>query len=307
MIQWPDGIVADDRGRAMRQIPQEQTHVTSSLWISEDGFARRRFYNAWSDEFSWGEALDVKLDEQGRVCAQHEGKDCELEFLIAIAWLKQDRPNFSKRVLKIVDADGCVAHNLKWAHAEDDDEEEEDFADETWEPLSIHPFRLPKQYMRSNRNRVKTAEGIVTHGNFYKDKRFVALDKYGLFELREDNQPVSFPSRAFASAAHGLLSGLTPHEYSLQANLTVDTAWTYMTKSLAFVDVHDALFWMRRFIDPALFSRMESMHRDNDVLLGQKLTALRTHMKLLGIEPDAMMSQLRMCRTAFSLLKTHPA
>jgi len=87
MIAWRDGLERGPDGPA-RQVPTR--HVwTSTVWVTKDGTARRRFFNPISGEWNWApEMLNLVEDEMG-----NSGYALDwftsVERAIALAWRKR--------------------------------------------------------------------------------------------------------------------------------------------------------------------------------------------------------------------------
>ena len=60
MIHWRDGLEESPGGIA-RELVQPRVW-NSTVWITRDGTACRRYYNSQTNTWTWGEVLDVTFD-----------------------------------------------------------------------------------------------------------------------------------------------------------------------------------------------------------------------------------------------------
>ena len=116
MIAWPDGVERSPAGPA-REFVQPRVW-SSSVWITTDGAAYRRYYNPVTRAWGAWEPLDAVLDdEQQRVGYALSGWTSS-EACIATAWLHR-RPG-SRAHVRVLDPGAPDAHHLAWGEPEGD-------------------------------------------------------------------------------------------------------------------------------------------------------------------------------------------
>ena len=109
MIDWPDGVEEGPDGAA-RELPQR--HVwASAVWITQDGVARRRWFNVVAKTWRWDDAPLPFVFEDGRL-GLVLGSFISLERAIATAWLHR-HPISGPAVRELFDVfkptDGAIA------------------------------------------------------------------------------------------------------------------------------------------------------------------------------------------------------
>jgi hypothetical protein len=274
MIEHMEGVEEDPDHRAMRQVPSGRGDALgNTLWISEDGCMRRKFYNPWQRAWTWGKLQTPTFDDQGAVCGYLDGRKETIEKMIAFSWLRRRKPGVGSICRHDV-REPTIAHNLYWEDDRDDDDDDDD-DDESWKRLVWSPHGIPcdDRYLVSSRLRVRTPEGLVLRGNHFKNvSEFCAVGGL-LVDLRAAYHNVRLPRIApsIRYAAQALLAGCTPSEYAAQEGLQDATAWTYFCKAVAYIDPDDALEWGTRFVDKHVCDALLRLHHEGDATLGGKL------------------------------------
>lgn len=87
MIAWEDGIERSPYGSALREVVQPNAW-SSSVWITADGYAYRRFHNAITKTWGEWEGVPTALDLfQQRIGYHLEGGWMSVEQAIGVvAW-----------------------------------------------------------------------------------------------------------------------------------------------------------------------------------------------------------------------------
>ena len=86
-----DAVEEDPDGIPMRQLPCNK-NFSSSLWISENGMVRRRFYNIFNEVWTWGEILNPHVEENsGKSFIYFDNKKISLVRAVALAWLPNSK------------------------------------------------------------------------------------------------------------------------------------------------------------------------------------------------------------------------
>ena len=153
MISWPDGLELGPDNLPYRQLPEE-TVWSSTVWVSNNGVVRRRYLNAVSSTWNWGEPFPLTLSGDGRVgiFVDHW---MGLERVIALAW--RCRAPESQSSVSILPNKPCRAKHVRWA-AEEDGEEVVDVTGEKWKALDWYCgiARCDRQYLISTKGRLKS-------------------------------------------------------------------------------------------------------------------------------------------------------
>lgn len=315
MISWPSGVEDGPDGLAMREVPT--TSISSSLWISEEGAVRRRFYNPVSRIWVWKKELESPmLSEKNQVCININGRMTPLSVAIALAWVKRRR-NCVRRVPLFREDTEIVAHNLKW-HSDDGSSESDDdscfseHSDEAWEPFEATGkiIRGTTGYKISSRGRLKSPQGSVTRGHWLDaTTRVAAVRNVGIVNLQTLQ---SLQDRAFSkvlplhieSAALALLEGLTPSDFAKSKNISQSTAWSYMSVAVSYLEPPElALECVEVIVGAELLAFLKSLSDEKNEILGHSLTRLA---ELAGnfVKCSFSMAELRLARAAVILQKS---
>lgn len=121
-----NGIEDSPDGEAMRQVPSVFIPWSQTVWVSETGTVRNRYFDVVSETWKWGK---IRLSVTGR-CDRlgHSvyGRFRTVEQIIALAWVPRKTP--MKRMVQICHrkCEGLVAHNLYWSDEPSYDDEDDD-------------------------------------------------------------------------------------------------------------------------------------------------------------------------------------
>lgn len=293
MIDWPDGVEESPAGQA-REVVQRQVW-SSSVWITRDGAASRRFYNAVTGAWRW-EDMALQLNAAGERVGYHLAAGwTSVEQCIATAWLHR-RLGSAARV-RVVDPSTPDADHIAWGEGESDPEAG-DFDGEVWLPLRWSCGRAPcdSRYKISSHGRLwspytgRATRGFAAHG-----ARWAAARGAGLVNLHAAaglaKAEVKVPPRVF-HAYQAIISGVSPQEHAERHRLTcTKLAWDYMNVALPLVP--DSLYG-RELVDHDLWRALESLR--GDARLGGRLLKLHPVVaRLTG--RDVSMEELRFART----------
>lgn len=309
MIESLEGVEDDPGGRAMRQVPTSGSDAFgNALWISEDGSMRRRHYNPWSRQWSWGDMLNFCLNDADQLCGYLDGRKETVERLIAYAWLKRRKPGVAP-VLKRDDSEPTLAHNLYWADCanDDGDDGDDDHAEEVWKRLSWsnNGVVCDDTYHISSNLRIKTPQNVILRGNHFKHHGlFCAIKHSGLVQLEAAFRNVSVQRLppCIKLAAEALLTGHTPHEFAAATHISTVTSWTYYARAASAVDPRDALEWGKHFLDIPLYEVVLRLHHDDDPVLGERLLVLAERLSI----SSSKLAELRFVVSCVKRLKLCP-
>ena len=307
MISWPDGLELGPDDLPYRQLPEE-TVWSSTVWVSNNGVVRRRYFNAVSSTWTWGEPFPLTLSGDGRVgiFVDHW---MSLERVIALAW-RCCAPE-SQSSVSILPNKPCRAKHVRWA-AEEDGEEVVDATREKWKALDWYCgiARCDRQYLISTKGRLKSPfTGAITRGHIYEGQRWAAVKHAGLVpldtaaRLRRD---VVYIPPYLAQARQALLTGHTPAELA-ELGVATSTAWNYFCRAAEMVNTAELLRLVPRLVSKELWKALQQVQDDR---LGGPLKALMEAVKeRLPRDPgddDETWSQLRIARLALVAKTVRP-
>ena len=292
MIRWQDGV--EHHGDTpLREIVQPNVW-SSSVWISQDGEAYRKYYNPVARTWGEWEGIPVSLDQErgARLGYSLPTGWKSIEACIATAWLHRD-PG-SRCHTRITDLPPN-ARNISWGEGETDSESG-DFSGERWKSLKWHcgQVECDPRYRISSHGRLKNPEGVVTRGFSAHGTRWAAVRGCGLVNLlaasglARDDVPV--PPRVYRAYV-SLSSGLSPEEHAERWKISERASWQYFCVAAPLVQGLSALG--RGIVSPGLWDALDSLK--GDPLLGGKLTDL--HAEVSSRIGDVSMEELRFART----------
>lgn len=287
-VTWADGIERAPDGAPAREIPQPFTW-NSSLWITDQGVAYRRYYNAIARAHTW-EALNLCDDDTGR-WGYHVPAFATVEHAIALAW-RARAPDSRARVRTLDARQPPSADNVVWG--EEERELESCAPPETWSKLewSIGLVPCDGRYEISSKGRLRAPHGAVTRGHWCHGTRWAAVRGAGLVDLLAAAHlapnALTLPPR-LGYAYRAAEAGLTPPEYALATRIPEKRAWLHGTQVLPFL--RNAKDLVARDVRRVL----EGMR--DDPTLGGPLTPL--YEKVAPRMPrELSMDELRHARTA---------
>ena len=311
MQWWPSGIEQNEDG-VVRELPQR--HVwASSIWVTQDGVARRKWWNAVERHWHWdAEPLPlIVVDSRAGI---HAPGWISLERAICMAW-RLRAPESAHSIdevvrVRLVDtaddasvSDGGVgASTLRWAE-EEDSEEEGALPQETWKPLRGHVGAVPiaKGYWISSHGRLRDPRGRVTRGAWAFGRRWAAVAGGGLVDLWEAaGMDGGIPLPLSIRRARGaLLAGATPADLGRVSGVGEGTAWSYFCRAAVHVDGATLRQQVRALVGTQLWEAVQRL-RGHGVLGGPlsdlwEVVAPRLPPRLR--RDENAMSMLRLART----------
>lgn len=108
-------LVTDD-GIEVREIPMERRKCGASTWISRDGYAVQRYYNPWSEAWTFGEQKKITLVDDEMVLNIGSGRYTQTVRLvraIALAWLTYPKSSL-KYCARMISTGDVVVENIGW-------------------------------------------------------------------------------------------------------------------------------------------------------------------------------------------------
>lgn len=277
MIAWPYGLEKSKDG-SMREIPVR--HVwSSSLWITKDGTARRRYFNPLTQSWSWSETVtDHAFSSDGKQGLFLLDQWVPLATCISLAWIHR-LPGSETRTSPY-DAGPPHAETLKWVEmGSSDDERWDDDKDEVWRPLKwrIGIRHCPTSYQISSRARLKSPTGAVTSGFFAYDTMWASVRGAGLVDLlaaakKKPNSPTLRPYQRLAVDA--IVTGHPPSALSKDAGVKMSTAWSYFTQAAPYVPPSDLQRVGPNLVARDLWAVLFALQSEDDPVLGRSLLSL---------------------------------
>ena len=248
-MQWcPSGIEQNEDG-VVREVPTR--HVwASSMWIAQDGVARRKWWNPVERRWHWDAEPLPLIVVDGRA-GMHAPGWMSLERAICMAW-RLRAPESVHSIdevvrVRLVDTsddnvgsvdEGMSASTLRWV----EEEEEEDGAleGETWKPLKGRVGAVPigKGYSISSKGRLRDMRGRVTRGAVAFGWRWAAVAGAGLVDLYEAaglDGGIPLPL-SIRQARGAILSNATPADLARHTEIFLSTARSYFCRAAVHVE-----------------------------------------------------------------------
>lgn len=258
---------------------------SSTLWISKDGEAWKRYYNPISKAWHWGDegALDFVEGDQGNMGLYLDRGFTALEVVIALAWLHRE-PDTPMRV-EVKEGKPLHAKYIRWVEMEEH-EEEGAIKGEKWTPLRRWRCGLvpcAEGYEISNRGRLKSPGGEVTAGFWFEGMagptRFAAVKDCGLVDLWVAAKLIEafvYLRPYVKLTVDAMVTGKTPRDLTQVPGVSVelDTAWSYFRQAAEFMPPR--LLWQvaERVVDKYLLRLLLEMQKEDDERLGGQLNPL---------------------------------
>jgi len=273
-----DAVENDPDDNAMRQIPIEDSSWSSSIWISENAVIRKRYFNIFNNNWTWGKKMKHHIDEMGNPFIFVKHKKIDLVTAVAMAWIVNSK-NRKKPKFREDTNDSTLVMNIYWTDDESsDDISLEDSNSEEWTPLIYsHLSCAPKckSYEISNHGRIRNSYGEVSTGTFVNNENLVCL-KNGIvinlkkceersFHARSTSKPIKQPPR-LKKLIDAMKTNVSLIEYSKETKLQLSTIWTYIYDIVKDLDLEDAYDVAKRYISDsawnAIHTIFESEHED---------------------------------------------
>ena len=296
LITWDDGVEYIGK-RPIREIVQPSVW-NSSIWISPDGEAYRKYYNPVTKGWGEWEEVPFSLDQAGERMGIHLPQGwTSIETCIATAWLH--RAPGSKSHVRVVDPTKQDVTGIEWGEDETDPEGEQDsFRGEKWSPLRWHcgQAECDSRYKISTQGRLFSPHtGKVTRGFAALGTRWAAVKDVGLVNLLAAGgvvwEDVKVPPRVYRAYVH-IESGIHPSVHAARLGITEKAAWQYYSNAAPLI--HDLKEKGEKFVSPDVWDAMQSMR--DDPLLGGKLSDLQPQISRL-VGWDVPFEEIRFGRT----------
>jgi hypothetical protein len=275
IIAWADGVEYHE-GVALREIVHNVW--SSSVWISRDGQAYRKYYNAVTKTWGPFQPVPIALDASQNRFGIHLYAWMSLETAIATAWLHR-APDSTARVRSY--ADPPHVSTIEWGEPEEEEEEDEE---ERWRPLRWHCGLVPcdARYKIGDCGRLMNPKGDITRGFAALGTRWAAVKGAGLVNLlaaaRLTDHEVRVPPRVYR-AYIGISNGTRPDQHATRMRIPLKAAWDYYAlaapligkagKKIVNSDLRRVLEAMRN--DPRLGGRLLDLHPVVQRRLGRPL------------------------------------
>ena len=235
MISWEDGVEEGPDG-VCREIPQRSVYK-STLWITQDGVARRKHYDCQVKEWSWADdVVSYTTDENGRLGIWLENNFVSIENAMVRAWVRRIPESKCRVFLEDYNQEPCLS-NICVKDAELENPELPQ-GKEIWKKLRWKCGAVPcdKSYLISNFGRLKSPyTGNITSGSWWDGRRWGAVANCGLVDLTTASGLIPKEERlepAIRLAKNALLAGgYTPVELAGDQFYSESSAWTNTTKA----------------------------------------------------------------------------
>jgi hypothetical protein len=314
MQWWPSGVEQNVDG-VVREVPVR--HVwASSVWITQEGVARRKWWNPVERRWHWDAETLPLIVVDGRAGIHAPGW-MSLERAICMAW-RLRAPESVHSIdevvrVRLVDTvgdddassvdEGMSASTLRWAEEEEEEEEERTLPKETWKPLRWRVGAVPvgKGYSISSQGRLRDLRGRVTRGAWAFGRRWAAVAGAGLVDLYEAaGMDGGIPLPLSIRQARGaILANATPLELARAVGISEGTAWSYFCRAAVHVDGATLRLRARALVDLSIWEAVQRL-RGQSVLGGSLSDLWEAVAPRLPprVRRDAhAMSMLRLART----------
>lgn len=277
MIAWKPGLERSPDGNRVREIPTRHTW-SSTLHISKDGVAWRRFFNPITQVWNWAEkpqnyALGV---DNTRLGISILDQWVPLSTAVCLAWKHRLPGSPTKSILE----QGFTIHtdHLRWTEP-GSNKEQGVIEDEIWSPLKYRCGirNCPQSYKISNRGRIKSPTGQITSGFYALDTMWAAVKGAGLVDLLLacGNKPNAPQLRPYQSlTVNCIMTGNTPKDLSSDCAIALSTAWSYFTQCAVFIQASDLQRIGPNLISRDVWSILHILQSENEPLLGGTLKEL---------------------------------
>ena len=305
-IKWRDGLEMGPDGEC-REMVQRLPVWTTTIWVTRDGAARRRYFNPILKIWTWDDTLMsvVENDECQLGIYTAPGYFVSLEHCIARAWLKLLPDSYPRA--QVLPGRPIHKDYIEWQHEDSDTEEEEAEPGETWRQLKwrIGPVECPPTYKISSKGRLMNPRGRITSGFWFDGRYWAAVRNCGLVDLTtaarlRDN--VVYLQPALKMAADALLTGHTPRDIATAAGISLETAWSYVTRCAQYLPVSQLRSHVPLLVSRDLWAALNEMKEDENPVLGMSLKdlmeELEEHLDETGefFSSDKQYNQLRLAR-----------
>ena len=290
MIAWRDGIEHVD-GAPVRELVQPNVW-TSSVWISRDGAAFRKYFNTQTRQWSAWEDVPFSLDHEMQTrLGVDVGGWKSVATAVATAWCYR-APN-SRAYATMRGGDPSTA---AWNEPELDPEEG-DFRGETWKPLRWRcgAVDCDPRYEISSHGRLRNPRGEVTRGFAAHGTRWAACKGTGLVDLLQAAHLVRAEKKVAPRIYHAycaVSSSVPVHEYAVRMRLTDKLAWDHY--NLAAPLVHRLHVHGRPLVSPDVWRALVELR--GTPVLGGRLLDLHP-MVCARVRREIPMEELRFART----------
>lgn len=265
-----DAIENDPENNPMRQIPLK-SGFSSSIWISELGVIRRRYYNSFNETWRWGNIMNPHVDDNGKVFVYLRNRKINIELLIAMAWL----PNPKNRKLpKLKDiSEGSSISNMIWSDDSEDDEfilENEE--EESWKNIERNPTIFPtcESYQISSTGRIKNKYGEISEGTFVQDEKVVCLPDQGIVNIQDlvsqhfnsNNSNKKNMQPRLEKLLEALRNEKKIEQYAEENSIAISTVWSYIYDLFIVIDLDEADCIAKQIISSAAFKAMHAIFKE---------------------------------------------
>ena len=274
LITWKDGLRNGPDGYC-RQVPTKQEPWASTLWITKDGTARRRYFDILSQKSRWAETTaPLVLSESG-----HEGYITDhflnIETCICLAW-RTRIPGSPTRVI----VDGPPDFDSFSWEEEEGKEDEREIRGEKWTKLAwrIGAVTCDPSYRISSFGRLMNKDGDVTAGYWFDDRRWAGVKGSGLVDLTTAAKlrpNIIYLTPSIKQAADCIVNGKSPSELADAAYISINTAWTYFWSAAQHAPPSILSRVAPRILCLDMWELLQDMAEEGNPLMGGRLNDLK--------------------------------
>jgi hypothetical protein len=290
------GIVDDPEYRAMRQMPSVSLPWMYTLWVSEVGVVRPRYYDVVDQDWKWGDIRLPVLNGHGRMGFHVHGTFRTIEQTIALAWLPRSTPTARIRPIELLDGEELVAHNMRWKDEVESDSDCSSDSSKQWLPLrfkiGVVTCDFP-DYKLSRCGCIKTPHGTTEGSYAIGCSKFGILPQIGLVNLEKvvrllDNGRGDRPPPRFSRVLRHIRKGRSIRDIARRECIKESTAWAYAYAGLRHVSTDTARALTHRCLSENVAVAMECLLEEvpNVVLVGRLHELVYMLTKLLSADTD---------------------
>ena len=295
MINWPPGQDVGPDGSPVREVPQR--HVwSSSIWITEDGIAWRRFFNLAAKHWVWDDRpmpITIEGAQDGILLEWFTSTDR----MIAMAWVYR-HPESTGHVhrrtcVRLVNGRESPPppeprlQSLSWDRDEAPDNAPPPES-ETWRTLRWRVGAVPcdPEYKISSAGRLRCPNGNITRGFWFDGRRWAAVRGVGLVDLwgAAGLQHTDRIQPAIRNARAALMARNTPQELAQATGITHTTAWSYFCRAAEHVPGTDLRRLAPTLVGHSLWRTLVSLR--TEAVLGDTLKTIMGTLHARHAAPD---------------------
>tara|TARA_A100001015_G_scaffold141452_1_gene156975 strand:- start:1486 stop:2442 length:957 start_codon:yes stop_codon:yes gene_type:complete len=256
-----DGIIEDDEGEPMKEIPGT-FHWASSLWISQHGTLKRRYFDVFSNKWIWGSPCKLYINDLNGVLYYNINNNrIPLRKLMAIAWIEKKKPYVNLKDVKIKNInDEYTLENMFWSdNSSYTSISLESDTNEMWKPLECNIGVLQMKTEISNKGRIRNQEKNIVNSFYYKDVRVVPIHNCTLMPINCKKTHIPL----YIKNTINILKKYNIKYHAKKFHLKKNTAWSYAYIACIQLDVDAVTEICKKNISHSAWNGMQTIFKQN--------------------------------------------